>query len=326
MARFLSADVERILLRRIAEGRYKVGDRLPSCEQFGREIGANKNTVSKAYRALGERGYVTARAGRGTFVTARPATPTGDGFRQEVGSLLTLVVESAYSVGLSLEELEQIVGEEIRRRYDRSGPRVAFIDCNLAEATRFSRELEKMLRTPVEPVLLDDLFADIHGLTNAFDIIALDLSHLADTLEQLRSATTGNAEIVPLLTLPDPASLVKIAGLAPETRIGLLTETPEALSALKGFVHAYNPSLDLATALVRDTGDFARVVDDSDVLLITEAVHLHLGGLLKGTPLIEAHFLLDSRSVALLGEQVARRRLRVAAALPRKRRSRDKLA
>jgi len=215
-----------------------VGDRLPSCETFGREIGANKNTVSKAYRALSKRGYLSATPGRGTFVTAPPPASDRDGFLNEIESLLTLVVEHAYAAGISLDDLEQMVGNEIRRRYDRSRLRVAFVECNLAEATKFSRQLQGVLATPVEPILLDDLLADVERFTEQFDVIALDLSHLADAQERLRSSPSRNAEIVPLLALPDPSSLAEVARLAPETRLGVLTETPEGLGALLGLARS----------------------------------------------------------------------------------------
>src|SRR5437879_1927192 len=66
-------EVERAVLVRIAGGAYTPNQRLPTCEQLAAELGVNKNTVSKAYRALAERGYLRTAAGRGTFVARRPA-------------------------------------------------------------------------------------------------------------------------------------------------------------------------------------------------------------------------------------------------------------
>jgi DNA-binding transcriptional regulator YhcF (GntR family) len=306
--RLLARDVQRILLRRIAEGRYEVGERLPSCERFGREIGANKNTVSKAYRALAERGYVSAAAGRGTFVTARPPAADAGAFVGEIESLLALVVEQAYAGGVSLEDLERVVGEEIRRRYDRARLRVGYVECNVLEATKFSRELEELLATQVEPLLLDDFLADTETLTEQFDVIAVDLSHLADVQKRLNASPSRRAEIVPMLTLPDPESLAEVARLAPETRLGVLAETPEGLSALAGLVQAVNPTLATKAALVRRREEFDRVVAGSDVLLVSEAVHQHRDGTLDAKQLIDAPFKLDRRSIEALTRRIAERR------------------
>ncbi len=66
------ADIERVVLLRISTGRNRARNRIPHCEQLAKELGANKNTVSKAYHVLAEHGFLNPRAGRGTFVTKRP--------------------------------------------------------------------------------------------------------------------------------------------------------------------------------------------------------------------------------------------------------------
>jgi DNA-binding transcriptional regulator YhcF (GntR family) len=44
------ADIERIVLLRISTGVYRARNRIPNCEELAKELGANKNTVSKAYQ------------------------------------------------------------------------------------------------------------------------------------------------------------------------------------------------------------------------------------------------------------------------------------
>src|SRR3954471_22823517 len=65
------SQIERTILLRIARNEYLPGQRIPTCEALAAELGANKNTVSKAYRALAQRGYLLTRAGFGTFVSRR---------------------------------------------------------------------------------------------------------------------------------------------------------------------------------------------------------------------------------------------------------------
>ena len=314
----LSGDVERILLRRIAEGRYQVGDRLPSCTSFGREIGANKNTVSKAYQALSRRGYLNACPGRGTFVTTHPATSSKEHFVDDVATLLTIVVENAWAAGIGVEELETILGDEIRRRYDRPRQRVAFVECNVLEAAKFSRQLSEMLGTHVEPLLLDALLTDTAQVTDEFDVIAVALSHLADVEERLRSTGAGRADVVPLLTLPDSLALADVARLAPETCLGVLAETPEARDTLAGFVQAFNPGVQFVSALANDRKELASVMKHADVLLVTEAVHQHLDSRVEGKPLIEAPFILDNGAVGVLGQRIAKQQRAAADERPHK--------
>ena len=209
--RLLARDVERIILQRIAEGRYRIGERLPSCARFGREIGANKNTVSKAYRALSDRGYVSVSAGRGTHVTARPAAVDSGAVVGEIESLLDLVAHHAYAAGISLDELEQLAGRQIRRRYDHAGARVVFVECNELEARILGRQLEEAIGIPVEPLLLTEFLAPgkAEALVEELDLIAVSLAHVAEVEERLSALRAHDAEVVPLLTLPDADRLAR---------------------------------------------------------------------------------------------------------------------
>src|SRR5215212_4872215 len=79
MVRLAHADslYERIaaeILRRVAAGELRPGDRLPPIRLAAGEWGVNLNTVARAYAALAERGILDTRAGAGTVVArGRPA-------------------------------------------------------------------------------------------------------------------------------------------------------------------------------------------------------------------------------------------------------------
>lgn len=66
----LTAEIE----RQIAAGELGPGDRLTPVRTAARELGLAPNTVSTAYRRLGDRGLVVGEGRRGTFVSDRPAT------------------------------------------------------------------------------------------------------------------------------------------------------------------------------------------------------------------------------------------------------------
>lgn len=56
----------------IAEGRYSMGDRLPTEAQLSATFGVNRHTVRRALASLSEQGLVHARRGAGVFVATRP--------------------------------------------------------------------------------------------------------------------------------------------------------------------------------------------------------------------------------------------------------------
>jgi DNA-binding transcriptional regulator YhcF (GntR family) len=315
-ARLLARDVERIILQRIAAGRYRIGERLPSCTQFGREIGANKNTVSKAYRALAGRGYISVTAGRGTHVTALPAAGGEGAAVGEIESLLDLIAHHAYSAGISLTELEELAGRQIRRRYDHASVRVAFVECNEPEVRLLGRQLEQTLGIPVQPILLAEFLAPgrTEALIDELDVIAVSLSHVAEVEERFAGLPPVDAEIVPMLTLPDADRLAEVARLPRGTRLGVLAETNAGLDALTGFVRAFNRSVEVETALAGEAAAAAAVVERSDVLFVTVTVHKHRLAGLASKPLIDAPFKLDQRAMESLRERVLERRRQAFAA------------
>src|SRR5262245_59582674 len=94
------SQIERAILLRIARNEYSPGQRIPTCEALAAEFGANKNTVSKAYRSLAQRGYLLTRAGFGTFISRRPVRVSIDSGIEDITGLLALAVQEAKLRGL----------------------------------------------------------------------------------------------------------------------------------------------------------------------------------------------------------------------------------
>ena len=62
------------LVKEIAQGHYRPGDRLPTEQQLSARFGVNRHTVRRALGDLADRALVRSRRGAGSFVTARPTT------------------------------------------------------------------------------------------------------------------------------------------------------------------------------------------------------------------------------------------------------------
>src|SRR4051812_14205279 len=83
MARLTHTDAlyERIaaeIMRRVAAGELRPGDRLSPIRQAAGEWGVNLNTVARAYAVLAERGILETRTGAGTIVArGRPGNGVG---------------------------------------------------------------------------------------------------------------------------------------------------------------------------------------------------------------------------------------------------------
>ena len=62
------------LQRRIAAGKFRTGERLPTESELMRMFGVGRSTVREAVRMLSDRGFLNVRQGVGTFVAAPAAS------------------------------------------------------------------------------------------------------------------------------------------------------------------------------------------------------------------------------------------------------------
>ena len=62
------------LQRRIAAGKFRTGERLPTESELMRMFGVGRSTVREAVRMLSDRGFLNVRQGAGSFVAAPAAS------------------------------------------------------------------------------------------------------------------------------------------------------------------------------------------------------------------------------------------------------------
>jgi GntR family transcriptional regulator len=296
-------EVERAVLSRIASGRYGVGDRLPTCEQLGRELGANKNTVSKAYQALGRRGYLVSRAGRGTFVARMPRDSDRLDGMNEVRKLLTFAAEQADVAGLSRADLQALAADAIDRYFDRVRLHVGYVDCNRADANELSRELQVAAAVPVDPLLLDDVLRGIDRTIARYDILGVAIAHLHAVEQAIRHTRAERVpETVPIVPQPDPASLAKLARLRPGTRLLVVSDMPDMLATQAALARSLNPSIVVLETLTRSPRR-KELQADADVILSNRRI----SATEPRSPVIEVSYRVDERAAALFAERVAAR-------------------
>jgi len=110
------------ILRRVAAGELRPGDRLPPIRQAAGEWGVNLNTVARAYAALAERGILETRAGGGTVVARGRATASIDGMdpvsqarAERLQTRVGSAVLEALAAGYGEAEIEAAVSAQLAR-------------------------------------------------------------------------------------------------------------------------------------------------------------------------------------------------------------------
>lgn len=66
----ISEQVADSIKKKIHEGEYKVGDKIPGEREMGVELSVSRNTVREAYKILEAYGYLTVKHGTGVFVAS----------------------------------------------------------------------------------------------------------------------------------------------------------------------------------------------------------------------------------------------------------------
>ena len=101
--------------RRVVQGQYPPGARLPSVRETASEMGVNPNTMARAYMELEREGFVDARRGEGSFVTDEAGRVERE--RESLaGAARTLFVAQIRQLGLTRAQVRALltqIGKEV---------------------------------------------------------------------------------------------------------------------------------------------------------------------------------------------------------------------
>lgn len=112
----LYAQIATRLRLAVASAELRPGDALPSVRHLAARLRVNPATVVQAYRDLETEGFVEMRQGAGTFVRdVQPDKRAGERARQ-AAALVRHMVTEAGRLGVSIEELQVAIQEEIEVR------------------------------------------------------------------------------------------------------------------------------------------------------------------------------------------------------------------
>ncbi|GLZ14386.1 hypothetical protein Acsp04_46210 [Actinomadura sp. NBRC 104425] len=68
----LRDQITALILRRITDGTYAVGSKIPTTRELARECDVSERTVTEAIKALRENGTLRGIPGRGVYVLKKP--------------------------------------------------------------------------------------------------------------------------------------------------------------------------------------------------------------------------------------------------------------
>lgn len=266
MPRLTAEGVRDIVIDRMVNAIYPVGARLPTSRELAQEIGAHRNTVSKAYGLLAELGLVVSTPGRGTFAISTVDPAQQSVLRDRLHGELDNLISTSRRLGVPEEDLRKIINERIARVYQHPKWRGVFVECNQSDVDGAIAEIEASTGIRLQPLLLDQVRARATEVVAQYDIVFTNLIHL----KEVSSFLDGHREevrIVGIYTEPDEAAIVEIAGIEPGSTVGIVVDSPEGVRRFTDQVTAFTTPASVQAIMSTHDADIIQLASEVDVIV-----------------------------------------------------------
>jgi GntR family transcriptional regulator len=212
----------------IEAGQLADGDRLPSSRMLAANLHVNRNTVARAYAALRDRGYIESRRRNGMVVNGAESVRREAVRHEEAQRVLTKAVTECLELGLSADEIATIAYHESLQAQN-DALRLLFVECNRERADSFASKLSERLEMPVDPLVLGEFGPDDLG---GADLVITTFFHLAEVRALARSGQAA-PEVLAIVVAPHVQTLVKLARIPKDKRIGILYWTKDQAETIR---------------------------------------------------------------------------------------------
>jgi GntR family transcriptional regulator len=305
MGRLSALAVRDIIIDRLASGAHPIGSKLPASRQLAAEVGANRNTVAKAYQELANLGLVTVRQGRGTYVVAQTENGNERPVALQLRNTLTDVILKARRIGFPEAELRNLVSGQISAVYD-GARRGAFVECNTADVDAAIAEIETLAGHRLSPLPLHRLLRDPAVATSGFDIVFTSLFHVKEVSDRLAPARP-DVDVIGVYTQPDETALARLARIPPGSRVGIVVSNAEGARRFANHINTVTMADTRALVLPSDE-EIVALADEVDAFLCSRSRFGQVVRLSLPRPAIELRFHVSRQSAARVAEAITRPR------------------
>ena len=304
----VSAQLHGLLEFGITSGEFTPRERLPSVRKMASKLGLSPVTVSQVYARLAEVGLLEGRIGSGTFVRDLSAAgmtpgrpPVGTDFQERARHLAAL----GRAMGLSHAQILGTVAEALAPGGAGREVRVLVLG-RFAEATAsYAEDIRAICDGGV--VVGASTLRDLSAHHSAPDIVAVP--------HNLRLEAELRFPGVPVLgftMIPNEATRVSLARLAPGHRVVAVSYFPEFLSSLREGIRKYAPHICELIPRVLDDANLRARMRAADAVVFSTGAESVRDAIRPGQIAIEYRHSPDTASLEpALTQAVAQARLAV---------------
>lgn len=217
--------------RRITQGVWTAGTKLPAERELAESIAVSRNTVSQAYKELESEGILSSARGKGTFVADTLLIMQQEGRKEKVLRIVDVAMEEAVGLGFSIDDFVSFVHVRGMEKKDLlSRMKVAFIVSNPEQLSNVNWNLG--LGVSLLPFLLSELKGSSRAQERlaGMDMAVTGVTHLAEVktlLDKLRIPILG------ISLQPKLETIVRIAKLTMGRELALVCESNQFAEKVK---------------------------------------------------------------------------------------------
>lgn len=220
----VSTQIKEQLKWLIGVGIIHPGELLPPAGQLADQLHVNRNTVTHVYNALRDEGIVSMKKGRGTQVQTGTAVEALRIKRQLMFDLLQGTKEESLRLGIDLRELftASIAFERLFHHPLIDQKNVLFIECLEHDHLFYRTEIEKLTRTQVTALFLEEITKDPNILEEALqqtDLVVTTLNHSDEVKKLLHDK---HMEVVTIGATADMPTLMDIARIEAGSKVAFV--------------------------------------------------------------------------------------------------------
>lgn len=256
-----------VLSAQIRSGQLAAGQRLPTVQALGQQLGIARGTIKRAYDELALHGLIEKGQGRGTFVCYEPVNPESHKTQamQAIEELLTRLE----AMGFSAAEISIFLNLKLRERAEQEASvKVAVLECNPENLEQICLQLRQLGQVDLYPCLLERFEEYPYQLNEEADLIVTTEAHAA-LLERMLPVRNRLVRVALRLS---QSSFSEIVRLRRGTRVGILSYSDRFGALLLETCRAYTDGVLLAQPQVCTPElDLEGFLCDCDVLLVPTA-------------------------------------------------------
>ncbi|MEW6710701.1 MAG: GntR family transcriptional regulator [Candidatus Riflebacteria bacterium] len=208
----------------IKKGSLHPGQQLPPERELAIFLGLARGTVKKAYEILARKRLIVATRGRGSIVSDAAAEIPGsrlEAAHQKIRALL-LELEDLHFSSREINELFSLCVSQREDELTRFS--IAAVDCNPEALGIYRQQIAVLTRMSLALFDLDELRREKkpEKVLESFAVILTTSTHI----DELRKLVPSLVEkCVPVMVAPSPVTLVAMARIAPDQRVGVLFQS-----------------------------------------------------------------------------------------------------